>query len=81
MLRCEECGKEARTEEEARGWRAVLTVVEEGVPEEGSSTAPSVPSGSSRATMADLGGVDDWHRILLPVHSSADFDDAASHVT
>jgi hypothetical protein len=26
--------------------------------------------------MADLGGVDDWHRILLPVHSSADFDNA-----
>jgi hypothetical protein len=34
MLRCEECGKEARTEEEARGWRAVLTVIEEGEPEE-----------------------------------------------
>jgi hypothetical protein len=28
MLRCEECGKEARTEEEARRWRAYVTVVE-----------------------------------------------------
>jgi hypothetical protein len=31
---CEECGKQARTEEEARGWRAYLTVVEEDEPEE-----------------------------------------------
>jgi hypothetical protein len=33
MVRCEECGKEARTEEEARRWRAYLTVVEEDEPE------------------------------------------------
>jgi hypothetical protein len=25
MLRCEECGKEVRTGEDARGWRAFLT--------------------------------------------------------
>jgi hypothetical protein len=25
MLRCEECGREARTGEDARGWRAFLT--------------------------------------------------------
>jgi hypothetical protein len=30
MLQCEECGKQARTEEEARRWRAYLTVIEEG---------------------------------------------------
>jgi hypothetical protein len=34
MLKCEECGKKARTEEEARRWRAFLTVIEEGEPEE-----------------------------------------------
>jgi hypothetical protein len=34
MLRCEDCGKEARTEEEARRRRAYLTVVEEDEPEE-----------------------------------------------
>ena len=34
MLRCEECGKEARTEEEAHDWRAYLTVGEEDEPEE-----------------------------------------------
>jgi len=34
MLRCEECGKQARTEEEARRWRAYLTVAEEDEPEE-----------------------------------------------
>jgi len=34
MLRCEECGEEARTEEEARRWRAILAVVEEGEAEE-----------------------------------------------
>jgi ribosomal protein L44E len=33
-MRCEECGKEARTVEEARRWRAFLTVIEEGEPEE-----------------------------------------------
>jgi endogenous inhibitor of DNA gyrase (YacG/DUF329 family) len=33
-MRCEECGKEAKTEEEARLWPAYLTVVEEGEPEE-----------------------------------------------
>jgi hypothetical protein len=32
MLRCEECSKEAKTEEEARRWRAYLTVVEEDEP-------------------------------------------------
>jgi hypothetical protein len=30
LLRCEECGKEARTGEEARGWRTFVTVVVEG---------------------------------------------------
>lgn len=34
MLRCEECAKQARTEEEARRWRASLTVIEEGELEE-----------------------------------------------
>jgi Zn finger protein HypA/HybF involved in hydrogenase expression len=34
MLRCEKCGKEARTEEEARRWRAYLTVPEERAVEE-----------------------------------------------
>ena len=34
MLRCEECAKEARTGEEARGWRTLLIVVEEGKPAE-----------------------------------------------
>jgi ribosomal protein L44E len=34
MLRCEECGKQATTEEEARRWRASLTVIEEAEPEE-----------------------------------------------
>jgi hypothetical protein len=34
MLRCEECGKRATTEEEARRWRAYLTFIEEGEPEE-----------------------------------------------
>jgi hypothetical protein len=34
MLRCEECEREARSEEEARRWRAYLTVIEEGEPEE-----------------------------------------------
>jgi ribosomal protein L44E len=34
MLRCEECGKQARTEKEARRWRAYLTVVDEDEPEE-----------------------------------------------
>jgi Zn finger protein HypA/HybF involved in hydrogenase expression len=34
MLRCEECGKQARTEEEARRWRAYLAVVEEDEPED-----------------------------------------------
>lgn len=28
MLTCEECGKNAKTEEEVRRWRAYLTVVE-----------------------------------------------------
>ena len=32
MLRCEECGKEARTGQEARGWRTFLVVVREGEP-------------------------------------------------
>jgi hypothetical protein len=34
MLRCEECGKEPRTEEEALRWRAYLTLIEEGELEE-----------------------------------------------
>lgn len=34
MLRCEECGKRAATEEEARRWGAYLAVVEEDEPEE-----------------------------------------------
>jgi Zn finger protein HypA/HybF involved in hydrogenase expression len=34
MLRCEECEREARSEEEASRWRAYLTVVEEGEAEE-----------------------------------------------
>jgi hypothetical protein len=34
LLRCEECGKEPRSEEEARRWRAFLTVIEEDEPEE-----------------------------------------------
>jgi hypothetical protein len=34
LLRCEECGKEAPTDEWAPGWRAYLTVVEEDEPEE-----------------------------------------------
>jgi ribosomal protein L44E len=34
LLRCEECGKEPRSGEEARSWRAYLTVLEEGEPEE-----------------------------------------------
>jgi hypothetical protein len=34
LLRCEACGKEPRSEEEAHRWRAYLTVIEEGDPEE-----------------------------------------------
>jgi hypothetical protein len=34
LLRCEECGKQARTEEEARRWRTYRTVVDEDEPEE-----------------------------------------------
>jgi len=34
LLRCEECGKEPRSEEKARRWRAYLTVIEEEEPEE-----------------------------------------------
>jgi hypothetical protein len=34
LLRCEECGKDARSGEEARGWRTFLIVVEEGEPAE-----------------------------------------------
>ena len=34
LLRCEECGKEARTGQEARGWRTFMTVVMEGQPAE-----------------------------------------------
>jgi ribosomal protein L44E len=34
MLRCEECGKEPRSEQEARRWRAYLIVVDEDEPEE-----------------------------------------------
>jgi hypothetical protein len=34
MLRCEECGKETTSEVEAHGWRAYLTVADEGEPEE-----------------------------------------------
>ena len=34
LLRCEECAKEARTGEEARGWRTFLFVVAEGKPAE-----------------------------------------------
>jgi len=34
MLRCGECGKQARTEEEASRWRAYLTVVDEDEPAE-----------------------------------------------
>ena len=40
MLRCEECGKEARAGEEARGWRTFLTVVEEGKPAEAVDYCP-----------------------------------------
>jgi hypothetical protein len=29
MLRCEECEREAKSEEEARRWRAYLTVVDD----------------------------------------------------
>ena len=32
MLRCEECGKEAETEEEASRWRARLAAIEENDP-------------------------------------------------
>jgi hypothetical protein len=31
---CEECGKETTSEVEAHGWRAYLTVADEGEPEE-----------------------------------------------
>jgi hypothetical protein len=34
MLRCEECGKETTSEVRAHGWRAYLTVADEGKPEE-----------------------------------------------
>jgi hypothetical protein len=34
LLRCEECGKEARTGEETRGWRTFMFVVVEGKPAE-----------------------------------------------
>ena len=34
LLRCEECAKEARTGEEARGWRTFMFVVVEGKPAE-----------------------------------------------
>jgi hypothetical protein len=40
LLRCEECGKAARTGEEARGWRTFLTVVEEGKPAEAVDYCP-----------------------------------------
>jgi hypothetical protein len=34
LLRCEECGKEARMGEKARGWRTFMIVVVEGQPAE-----------------------------------------------
>jgi hypothetical protein len=34
MLQSEECGRRATTDEEARRWRAYLTVVEDGESEE-----------------------------------------------
>jgi hypothetical protein len=40
LLRCEECGKEARTGEEARGWRTFLFVVKEGKPAEAVNYCP-----------------------------------------
>jgi hypothetical protein len=40
LLRCEECRKQARTEEKARRWRAYLTVVEEDEPEEVAAYCP-----------------------------------------
>jgi hypothetical protein len=40
MLRCEECGREARTGEEARGWRTFLIVVKEGQPAEAVDYCP-----------------------------------------
>jgi hypothetical protein len=40
MLRCEECGREARTGEEARGWRTFLIVVKEGEPAEAVDYCP-----------------------------------------
>jgi hypothetical protein len=33
MLRCEECGNEATSDVEARGWRAFLTIADEHEPE------------------------------------------------
>ena len=43
LLRCEECGKEAPTAEEARGWRTFMFVVVEGKPAEPATTAPTAP--------------------------------------
>jgi hypothetical protein len=40
-----ECGKEPRSEEEARRWRAYLTVDEEYEPEEVAIHCPTAPSG------------------------------------
>jgi endogenous inhibitor of DNA gyrase (YacG/DUF329 family) len=57
LLRCEECGKQAQTEEEARRWRAYLIVIAEEEPEEVIVSCPDCAKrASSRPTMADLCG-------------------------
>jgi hypothetical protein len=53
LLRCEECGKEARTAEEARGWRTFMFVVVEVNRQSRSTTAPIAPTGNSRTTAVE----------------------------
>jgi hypothetical protein len=50
MLQSEECGRRATTDEEARRWRAYLTVVDDGDSEEVVVYAPTAPGASLGTT-------------------------------
>jgi hypothetical protein len=65
MLRCEECGKQARTEKEARRWLAYLTVVDEDEPAEVVGYRPDRAKRESEAAVADLGCFGHQHRTAL----------------
>jgi hypothetical protein len=59
MLRCEECEREARSEEEGRSWRAYLTVLDEDEPEEVVVYCPDCAKREFEDDeKADLGGFD-----------------------